>query len=166
MRLVLSVSSGNEFCDGGCEFALVDLTPELGAMALRRIDVLKEQKKSDGSLLETYYWDFHAEYFSPRTDFNGFPEEAQAAMLEAAEAVESLAVEEKELVTAPADFKVVETQIAATECEQMVVAEEGIAFVAIPKHCDFYVTTAQIPVSVLQDAAEINQSHTTQEAVS
>ena len=54
MKLVLSVSSGNEFCDGGCEFALVDLTPELGAMALRRIDVLKEQKKSDGSLLETY----------------------------------------------------------------------------------------------------------------
>jgi len=29
MRIVLKVSSNNEYCNGGCEFALVDLTREL-----------------------------------------------------------------------------------------------------------------------------------------
>ena len=47
MKLVLKVSSNNEHCDGGCELALVDLTPQLGAMALRRIAVLREQKSLD-----------------------------------------------------------------------------------------------------------------------
>ena len=29
MRIVLKVTSSNEHCNGGCEFALLDLTPEL-----------------------------------------------------------------------------------------------------------------------------------------
>jgi len=32
MRIALKVSSGNEYCDGGCEFVLVDLTPELARL--------------------------------------------------------------------------------------------------------------------------------------
>jgi len=42
MKLVLRVSSGNEYCDGGCEYAALDLTRELASLALRRIQVLKE----------------------------------------------------------------------------------------------------------------------------
>jgi hypothetical protein len=34
----------------------------------------------------------------------------------------------------------------------MIVRENGIAFTAIPKHTDFYVTTAEIPKEVLQQA--------------
>jgi len=45
MRIVLRVSSNNEHCDGGCEFALVDLTPELAALALPRIDTLREEPR-------------------------------------------------------------------------------------------------------------------------
>jgi hypothetical protein len=29
MRILLKVTSSNEYCDGGCEFALVDLTRNL-----------------------------------------------------------------------------------------------------------------------------------------
>ena len=47
MRIALKVSSTNEYCDGGCEFALVDLTPELATLALRRIATLREQKSLD-----------------------------------------------------------------------------------------------------------------------
>ena len=32
MRIVLKVSSSNEYCNGGCEFALLDLTPELASV--------------------------------------------------------------------------------------------------------------------------------------
>ena len=47
MKVILRVSSNNEHCDGGCELALVDLTPQLAGMALRRIAVLREQKSLD-----------------------------------------------------------------------------------------------------------------------
>jgi hypothetical protein len=47
MKVVLKVSSNNEHCDGGCELALVDLTPEVAATSLQRIAVLREQKSLD-----------------------------------------------------------------------------------------------------------------------
>ena len=160
MKLIVRVSSGNQYCDGGCEYATVDLTRDLANVALRRIQVLKEHKKSDDLVFETYYWDFNADYFSLRADFTNMPEKVKTAILTVAEIVEVLAVEENGLATAPDDFEVVEAQIAAVECLQMIVREDGIAFLAIPKHCDFYVTTAEIPVPVLQEAAGIDKSET------
>ena len=53
MNLILRVSSSNEYCDGGCEYAAVDLTRELASLALRRIQVLKEHKKTDELVYET-----------------------------------------------------------------------------------------------------------------
>jgi hypothetical protein len=47
MRIALKVTSSNEYCNGGCEFAVVDLSPELAALALRRIGTLREQKNLD-----------------------------------------------------------------------------------------------------------------------
>ncbi len=154
MKLVLTVSSSNQYCDGECEFAVVDLTRELASVALRRIHVLGEHKKSDESVYETYYWAYHAEYFSP--DFANAARKANGAMRAVAEIVEALEFEKKEVVTVPDNFEVAEAHIAAVECEQMVVREDSIVFLAIPKHCDFYVTTAEIPLQVLERAAGIN----------
>ncbi len=156
----MRVSSSNEYCDGGCEYAAVDLTRELARLALRRIQVLKEHKKNDDIVYETYYWDFNAEYFSLRSDFTNMPEKMKTAILAVAEIVEALAVNDNELVTAPDDFEVVEAQIAAVECGQMIARDDGIAFLAIPKHCDFYVTTAEIPVPLLHEAAGIDETVT------
>ena len=47
MRIALKVTSSNEYFNGGCEFALVDLNSELASLALRRIAVLREQKNLD-----------------------------------------------------------------------------------------------------------------------
>ena len=157
MKLILRVSSSNEYCDGGCEYAAVELTREFASLALRRIQVLKDHKKFDDAIYETYFWDFHAEYFSPRVDFSDVPEDVKTAMLAVAETLEALEVEGKEVAAASEDFEVVEAQTAAVECEQIVVRDDGIAFLAIPKHCDFYVTTAEIPVPMLESAAAIDQ---------
>jgi hypothetical protein len=54
MRIVLKVSSNHEYCEGECEFALVDLTLDLAALALRRIGRLREQKSPDPDIDETY----------------------------------------------------------------------------------------------------------------
>src|SRR5579859_7180322 len=166
MKLILRVSSSNEYCDGGCEYAALDLMRELADLALRRIQVLKEHKKTDELVYETYYWDFNAEYFSLRADFTSIPEKVKTTILAVAEIVEALAVDDNELVTAPDDFDVVEAQIAAVECGQMIASTDGIAFLAIPKHCDFYVTTSEIPVSVLQGAASIDKNETLQKTAS
>ena len=52
----------------GCEFALVDLIPELARLAVLRIATLREQKNLDPDIDETSYWAYFAEYFSPWED--------------------------------------------------------------------------------------------------
>jgi hypothetical protein len=66
MRVALRVSSSYEYWDGGCEFVLVEVTPELAALALRRIAALRAQKPVDPDIDEAYYWTSCVEcYFSP-----------------------------------------------------------------------------------------------------
>ena len=153
MRIIVKVSSNNEYCDGGCEFALVDLTPELAALALGRIATLREQKNLDPDIIETYYWAYFAEYFSPWEDLAGFGKEVQGTRVTLEGMLDELPIEEKEIVCLPETFQVSPHQVAAVECEQMIVREDSIAFVAIPKHASFYVQTAEIPLAMLEAAA-------------
>ena len=120
MKLVLKVSSNNEHCDGGCELALVDLSPELAALALRRIAVLREQKNLDPDVDETYYWAYVVEYFSPWVSLVSTEEEVEPA-IEVANVLDELGVEENEVLMVPESFLVPSCQIAAVECRQMVV---------------------------------------------
>ena len=50
---------------GGYDYAAVEISEEFAKLALRRINVLKEQKVLDSPIYETYYWDSSPEYFSP-----------------------------------------------------------------------------------------------------
>jgi hypothetical protein len=67
--------------------------------------------------------------------------------------LDELAIEEKEIVCVPETFQVSPHQIAAVECEQMIVRDDSIAFMAIPKHASFYVQTVEIPLAMLEAAA-------------
>ena len=120
MKLVLRVSSNNEHCDGGCELALVDLSPELAALALRRMVVLREQKCLDPDVDETYYWAHVVEYFSPWVSLASTKEEVEPAV-EVANVLDELGVEENEVLMVPESFLVPSCQVAAVECRQMVV---------------------------------------------
>ncbi len=153
MRIKLKVSSGTEYCDGGCEFALVDLTPELAGLALGRIATLREQKNLDPDIDEAYYWAYFAEYFSPREDLASSGKEVEGTRVAAEGMLDELPIEEKEIVCVPETFQVSPCQIAAVECEQMIVREDSIAFMAIPKHASFYVQTGEIPLAMLEAAA-------------
>jgi hypothetical protein len=53
------------------------------------------------------------------------PSEAQESGFGLAETLEDLEVDTREVVTAAADFRVMESQIAAVECAQMIVREGG-----------------------------------------
>jgi len=149
VRVVLRICSSNPAYSGGCDYAVVELDAEFAKLALRRISVLCEQKTLDSSLYETYYWDSSAEYFSPWVNRASPPTEVQESGVELEKTLDDLEVDMREVVTAPAAFRVRESQIGAVECAQMIVREEGIAFNALLRHTDIYVTTAEISKQVL-----------------
>ena len=153
MRILLKVTSNNEYCDGGCEFALVDLTPELAALALGRVATLREQKNLDPDIIATYYWAHFAEYFSPWEDLASSGKEVEGTRVTLEAMLDELPIEEKETVCLPESLQGSPDQIAAVECEQMIVREGSIAFMAIPKHASFYVQTEEIPLAMLEAAA-------------
>lgn len=151
MPIILNVWSNNPFNNGGCDFAVVDLTPELAKLALRRIATLCEQKSLDSCVYEMYYWGWEAEYFSPWADCLSEPGE-KTACPELENLLEELRAGGREIVVAADKPALLESQIARVECGQMIVRENSISFIGIPKHTDFYVTTADIPKEVLQRA--------------
>jgi len=131
---------------------VVDLTPEVAALALGRIGTVREQQATDPELEESYFWDSHAAYFSlwvERGILPGFGCEAGQATT-----LEDLRVDHREVVQVPEGFQVTESQLARVECEQMIVRKDGIAFTAIPKHGDFHVSTAEISTEWLETAAK------------
>ena len=82
MRLVLKVSSSNEHWNGGCEFALVELAPELSELALASIAVLNAQKSADPHIDETCYWAYFVKcYFDPWANVASAEKEVEAASL-------------------------------------------------------------------------------------
>jgi hypothetical protein len=152
MRVALRVSSRNEHSDGGCEFALVEITPGLAALALRRIAALRAQKSVDPDIEETYYWTSCVEcHFSPWITPEDAGAEVEAACLAAAESLEGQS-EETGVVEVPDSFQVPSCQVAAVECQQIIVRPDAIALSAIPKHASFYVQTAEIPLGMLEAA--------------
>ena len=154
MRLLLKVTSSNEYNNGECEYALVDLTPDLATLALGRIAALRDQKTVDPNIVETYYWAYFAAcYFSPYAGLAVDDMEAEGASIPLGDLLHELQIEDKEIVCAPASFQVPPGLVAAVECEQMIVYEASIAFTAIPKHASFRVQTAEIPLGTLEAAA-------------
>lgn len=119
---------------------------------LRRINVLSEQKALDCSLYETYYWDSSSEYFSAWGVHPAEPGEIDAPAAALAEILDGLEVDTKETLIAPLDFRVSESHIAAVDCFQMIVRDDGIAFTALVRHADIYLTTAEIPRKIIESA--------------
>jgi len=161
MHIVLKVTSSNEYCDGGCEFALVDLNGRLSALALQRIAALREQKIRDPNLYEMCYWAyFGACYFSPFASLAIGDMEAEGASILLGGLLHELQIEDKEIICVPESFQVSSDQVARVECEQMIVWEASIAFTAIPKHASFHVQTVEIPATMLEAALAISPSTT------
>ena len=152
MRVILKVWSSSPHWNGDCDYAIVDLAPELASIALRRIGTLREQQATDPQLDESYFWDSHAAYFSPWVGSERAPGPGDEPTV--TRTIEELQVDERETVPAPENFEVEEYQFARVECEQMIVRPVGIAFAAMPKHGDFYVSTAEISMEWLERAAQ------------
>jgi hypothetical protein len=154
VKILLKVSSSNEHWDSDCELALVELTAELAGLALQRIAALREQKSADPDIDESYYWAYFAEYFSPWINRASTTDTDSAGLMEI---INDLQIDGKEIVTVPDSFQVPPSQVAAVECQQMIVREDSVAFMAIPKHAGFYVHTVEISLGMLEAAADASK---------
>jgi hypothetical protein len=142
MKLISLVTGGDDAF--GCDYALVSLTSNLAQLACRRVAMLKEQKHMDDSLVESYFWDTHAEYFSPGLSEQETDAHALADMLERLPAVAG------DWMEAPAEFSIPDSLQARLECRWMIVREAGVGFLAIPRHTSTYVYTGEVPLPVLE----------------
>jgi hypothetical protein len=125
----------------------------LAALALRRIAALRAQKSVDPEIDETYYWTSCVEcYFSPWIAPEDAEAEVESACMAAAESLCEGQREDDGVIEAPDSFQVPSCQIAAVECQQMIVRPDAIAFSAIPKHASFCVQTAELPLARLESA--------------
>ena len=151
---MLRVSSSNQHDTGGCELALIELTPELASLALGRIAALRELKSVDPDLDEMYYWAYFIEcYFDPWLSPTSSQKTGETEETRLADVLDQLESHNSGSLGVPAHFQIPSSQVAAVECEQMVVRRDSIAFMAIPKHTSFYVQTAEIPVTMLEAVA-------------
>ncbi len=152
MQIVLKVWSSNSHYSGGCDFAVVDGNSALMELALRRIRALCALKELDSCLSETYYWDPSAQYFSPWINRPSKSGSVLEACFKLEQSIEALEIDTQEVVVVSDDFGVPESQIGAVECTQMIVRDGGIAFNALLKHSDIYVTTAEISKEMIESA--------------
>lgn len=150
MQVILRVWSSNPDYSGGCDYAAVKISEELAKITLQRINVTCEQRARDPALYETYYWDSSAEYFSPWEVRQIEPGELAEPDAGLEELLASLEIDTKETVIAPSDFRVPESQIVAVDCAQMIVRDGGIAFTALLRHTDIYLTTAEVPREIIE----------------
>jgi hypothetical protein len=152
VQVVLKVWCSNPDYSGGCDYALVESNEEFAKIALRRINVLCEQKTFDPSLNEMHYWDSWAQYFSPWVNRALQSGKAEAACVRSAKSIEALEIDTREAEVASSDFGVPGSLITAVECAQMIVRDGGIAFSALLRHSDIYVTTAEISKQMIESA--------------
>jgi hypothetical protein len=151
MKIVLQCwSSHDDTC--GCDYALVDLTPQLARLVLRRIRVFRRLNAKDAGLSDLRWWNYEAVYFSPwGSDTSDAPAEKETERVE--HALPALAKKGEEIMEVADDFALGDKMEARTECDRMTVREDGVSFSCIPKHTDVRVTTGTIPMELVERAA-------------
>jgi hypothetical protein len=154
LRIALKVTSSNEYCNGGCEFAVLDLIPDVASLALRRIARLREQKNLDPDIEETYFWAYYVEcYFDPWAESPGGEKDVESTSSVVGDILDELDIEDNGVVQVPESFQVPPSQCAVVESEQMIVRADSISFTAIPRYASLRVQTAEIPITMLEAAA-------------
>jgi hypothetical protein len=150
VRIVLKVYSTNPEYSHKCDFALLNLTPEFLALALSRIDALQAQQAIDPETYETYYWCNRAEYFGLSPALDLMPLSLDQPTTSIRETLEEFDSDDSDIYPLGEKASIPENLFARVECQQMIVRSNSIAFIAIPKHMDFYLISAEVRRTALE----------------
>lgn len=142
MKIVLGTCSSNSDFNAGCDFGLVELTPDYAELILKRMQALAELAKTDHSLHEAHYWDSMASYFQTTHD-DELDEELEEA--------------HDTYVVLQENVKVPEKAFKRVEYTHMVISVMGeeleVSWRASPKNASLYVETNELPKSLIEETA-------------
>lgn len=144
-KLILSTTSSNEHWNGDCDYAVVQVDNVLANKVWIRQRLFEKIKLADSNLYKMYFWDWDPAFFSPymyKLD-PGFTDEFEKRLNDAGNG---------DIWTMPDTFEIPKEAFVKVECTQMIVREDGVAWVTIPKHSSVYVTTVEIPYNMLKEA--------------
>lgn len=147
MKIILECSSSDENYNGGCDYALVDLTPELARNLLSKHHAFMRLHKQTKAY-EAYWWDCSATFFSPYPMFEEEPKPEETARVEL-----ELQPMQDGYLEVPDDFRLGENMEARTDCDQMCVREDGVWWFCHPKNDGAHITTPTVPKRILERAA-------------
>ena len=63
MQIILNAHSSNEHYNGDCDYAVIDLTPELAEQIRNRVALARQARQQDNDLYELYFWGSPAEFY-------------------------------------------------------------------------------------------------------
>jgi len=154
VKIILSTHSSDPDFNGDCDYAVVELTPELVDRIRRRVELARQAGRQDSDLWEMYFWDGAAEFYDC-----GLVDACQQAFAADQAAQEWLtALEQDGHAFVPPTANLTVCQPQRTECDQMIVraspslveSEHEIAWTVIAKHSDVYVTTSDLKLTSLE----------------
>lgn len=143
MKIIGRTTCNNEHFDGA-ELYLLDLTPTLARLCLQRIERLKDLQAEDRTAYEIYYW-----------ASIGWPTffDREARLAEDEELLDAL--ERDAWQEAPDNLEIPENLEVRTNCDQMIVREGGVIWMAYAKHAysPIEFRTAEISTGKLTEIA-------------
>lgn len=152
MRFLLDVSCGVEDVDAPQE-AVVDINKELAELLLKRRAAFQALAAYDRDAWEIYFWSSTCQFVGGRGDAESRGGETpveESVLEQLGQEDYDLTGREWLLVPEEATVRFVE---ARTECDQLIVSEKGVRFMAYPKHCDWEIRTGEIPWEEIEKAA-------------
>ena len=158
--IILETHSTDPEFNGDCDYAVVQLTPELQEQIHRRVELARQAGKQDDDCFELYFWNGAATFYS-----NDLIEACQEAVAAARgrdgdQAAQDwlTELEENGHALMPATVDLAACQPQRTELDQMIVrrgslsddTQYEVAWISTPKHSDAYVNTSDVPLTVLE----------------
>ena len=157
MKIVLQTDSTTPEYNADCDCAVVEVTPSLVKLIRRRATLAKQARRQDRELWELYFWGCTAEFFDYA--LIGACEAAFEAVEEAKDWSGGFERDGHAVLPPSADVTALEPH--RMECQQMILrcvpgsrrTDIEIAWLAIPKHSDIYITTRDVSLATLETLA-------------
>jgi hypothetical protein len=176
MKIILNAHGFPPEWDHDCDCATLDATPHLLETVRRRMDLARQIRQDDDDLLEVYFWDSSLDYYDASL-VEACQEAASPGEMEEGQADSAQMwcdrLEREGYATIPAGVELAARAPQRTECCQMIIRYAGmkndrpvftVAWTAIPKHTDIYVTTSNLTLAVLERCCGAANQHDRRES--
>lgn len=159
MKIVAGVSVNNEHYDAGFQYMFVDINRTYARTLLARHKAFLAAKKLDKELYKATYWDGSADWFNEATCelmnyewFWGpsFETDGSATLSRVDDSVEIPTPNEGE----EDDGDEGGIGSRRSECDMLVVTEDGFYWTCVPKHTDIEATSETVPLDWVKEAAK------------